>query len=186
MKRILSLVAAMLLLNACETNRQDKEAVERQLKADVKTAESNVEKHSVRVASNVRDSVKRTSMKLREWWLTPLPEERPRAVPASYCYKVLQDIVCYRDPVPGNTHNLVGWQGDGAKEPPVAQTLVMPMERVEAQNMANKGEERIKSAKPVFAAIPEREKKENEGQAVDATPTVGSEPLPDPTLSPQL
>jgi len=34
--------------------------------------------------------------------------------------------------------------------------------------------------------IPTEVKEDKEAQALDVTPTVGSEPLPDPALSPQL
>jgi len=186
MKNYLPVIAVLLLLTACETNQQDKEVVKAQVKEDVNTAQDNAERHTMRVANNMRNSIKRTSMKMREWWLTPVPEPVPVAVPPSYCYQVLQDIVCYRAPMPGMEHKLVGWQGDSAVPPPVAQTLSIPVSRIEQQNAAMSGAARVEAAKPVFKGIPVPAKEDSENTVLDATPQPGSEPLPDPALSPQL
>ena len=186
MKPVLAFSAALLLLCACETNERDGEALRAQATEDAKTVEDNVTRHSTRIANNTRDSIKRTSMKLREWWLTPLPEQVPRQVKTAYCYKVWQDITCYREPLPGKTHMLVAYQGDGAKAPPVAQTEALPQIRIEKQATSTTGEARVAAAKPVFGAIPEQPKADPAAQTIDATPAVGSEPLPDPSLSPQL
>lgn len=37
-------------------------------------------------------------------------------IPSSYCYKAMQDVVCYKDPQPGMESRLVGYQ-----EPPLIQ-----------------------------------------------------------------
>jgi hypothetical protein len=185
MKACLSIFTALLLLAACETNQQDKEAIKAQAAQDVRTVESNAKRHSMRIANNVRDQVKTTSMKLREWWLTPPENEIPRPVPPSYCYRVMQDILCYRDPMPGQTHMLVGYQGDDVAPPPLAQTKALPASRVQKQAASTTGAARVANAKPVFVSIPTQAKEDTDG-TLSATPQVGSEPLPDPALSPQL
>ena len=182
MNRHLPFIAALLLLAACETNPQDQEVIKAQAKEDVNIAERNAERHTMRVANNVRDQIKKTSMKMREWWLTPLPEAVPVPVPSSYCYQVFQDIVCYRAPMPGMEHKLVGYQGDNALPPPAAQTMSLPVNRIEKQDAST----RVAIAKPVFKTLPIPPKQEEATTVLDATPQPGSEPLPDPALSPQL
>lgn len=187
MKQFLAISAALLTLAACETNQQDKEAIKAQVNQDAEMASYNAQKHTTRVAGNIRDGVKRTAMKMREWWLTPLPDPVPTPVPPSYCYKVWQDIVCYRDAMPGATHMMVGYQGDPTQTPPppVAQTEPIPMSRIQKQNATMTGAARVAGARPVFVSIPVQPEADQNAQAVDTT-QVGSEPLPDPALSPQL
>ncbi|MDX2074339.1 MAG: hypothetical protein SFX19_08270 [Alphaproteobacteria bacterium] len=186
MKRQLAVLSALLLLAACETNEQDKEAIKAQVKEDVHIAEGNAERHTLRVANNLRDQTKKTAMKLREWWLTPLPNPEPPPVPPSYCYQVLQDIVCYRDALPGMTHKLVGYQGDGTPPPPTAQTKALPVSRIQKMNNAAAPDVRVANAKPVFVAPPTQVKEDKSSPVLDGAAAVGSEPLPDPNLSPQL
>ncbi len=186
MKPYLSIFPVLFLLAACETNEQDKEAIKAQVKEDAQIAESNAERHTVRVAGNVRDQTKKTAMKLREWWLTPLPDASPKPVPPSYCYQVFQDILCYRDAMPGMSHKLVGYQGDAIKPPPVAQMTALPTARIAKQNQSMTGAARVANAKPIFVASPVQPKEDKGSSVMDATPQPGSEPLPDPALSPQL
>ena len=186
MKNYLSVFSALLLLSACETNQQDKEAIKAQAKEDLHTVEGNAERHTMRVANNVRDQIKKTSMKMREWWLTPLAAPEPTPVPPSYCYRVLQDIVCYRDAMPGMTHKLVGYQGDGTQPPPMAQTKALPVSRIPKLSASAAGAARVANAKPVFISIPTQPKEDKAVQMEGGVPKIGSEPLPDPSLSPQL
>lgn len=187
MKQYLPWITLCLLLAGCETNQQDKEAIKAQAEADVQTAQGNATRHVTRVANNVRDQTKKTAMKLREWWLTPLPSQEPTPVPPSYCYRVMQDINCYRAPMPGRETQLVGYQGDGAVPPDVVQTKPLPVSRIQKQIASSSGASRIASAKPVFVSIPTQPKEDkSQQQQLDATPQVGSEPLPDPAHSPQL
>lgn len=185
MKNILPVMTALMLLAACETNRQDADDIKAQVKEDAKTAQSNVERHGSRVADNVRDSVKRTSMKLRQWWLTPLPEEMPPSVPPSYCYQVLQDIMCYRAPMPGMEHKLVGYQGDAALPPARSQTLALPSKQMNRSNTLMSGKARVEAARPVFRNMPQASE-DSAHDIADVLPELGNEPLPDPALSPQL
>jgi len=176
----------LFLLAACETNEQDKAALKTQAKADVNTAEANAEKHTMRVANNVRDQTKKIAMKMREWWLEPLPEKVIPELRPSYCYQVMQDIICYRQPMPGMTHRLVGYQGDNASEPPLAQTKALPKVQKDAQTLSGKPENRATSAKPVFVSIPTAVKVDKNMNAADEAAALGNEPLPNPALSPQL
>lgn len=186
MKNYVAIATLCLLLTACETNQEDKQAIKTQVKSDVQTAGSNVERHTTRVAGNVRDQVKKTAMKLREWWLTPLPNPPTPPVPPSYCYRVLQDVTCYREPVPALGTTLVGWQGDGAPPPPAVQTEPLPSigSIVKKENSMSPNS-RLASAKPVFVTEPKKVKADDT-PILDNTPEPGSEPLPDPALSPQL
>lgn len=99
----------------------------------------------------------------------------PKPLPPSYCYKVYQDIMCYREPIPGAERRLVGWQGDNVVEgvavtppepvvavPPSAQETqsAVPVPPVEASAMEEKPlspelQARVRAsgadaAKPVF------------------------------------
>lgn len=185
MKKMSSIIIALSLLAACETNEADKEAIKAQVKEDAQTAQNNAEKHSMRVLNNVRDQTKKTAMKMREWWLTPLPEPVYPALKPSYCYKVFQDITCYRQPVPGKEHQLVGYQGDGVTNSPVAQTLALPTVEKEKQ-LVGTPEARAKTARPVFVTPPTAIKENKSGSAADEAAALGNEPLPNPLLSPQL
>lgn len=186
MKKTGCIIAVLLLLTACETNDQDKAAIKEQLKEDTHTAEDNAKRHTMRVANNVRDQVKKTAQKMREWWLEPLPQQAIPAVPPSYCYQVMQDIVCYRQPVPGKTQQLVGYQGDNAAPPPLAQTAALPMVKENSITASGKPEVRVKTAKPVFVGIPVQPKQDKNTSALDEAAALGNEPLPNPMLSPQL
>lgn len=66
-----------------------------------------------RAADEVTGGVSTTWHKLREYTATdgkkpatPLPTSQAR-----YCYKSLQDIICYHKPIPGQEDRLVAWQG---------------------------------------------------------------------------
>jgi hypothetical protein len=185
-RHFLLLSSALLLLSACETNQQDKEAIKEQAKADAKVLQGRAEQSATRVANQVRDQVKKTSMLARKWWLTPLDNPPPTPVPPSYCYQVMQDIVCYRDAMPGMSHKLVGYQGDNTQPPPVAQTKALPALRIPKQTIGAAGAARVANAKPVFVKIPTPVKEDKSQKQPGTAPELGSEPLPDPTHSPQL
>ena len=67
----------LFTLAACETNRGDAIAVKEQAKQDVHTAADHGHRHAVRLANNVRDGIKRNSRALRDWVLTPPPDNSP-------------------------------------------------------------------------------------------------------------
>ncbi len=140
-----------------------------------------------RVATNVRDNVRHNSKKLKEWWFYDPEKDKKHAhaIPASYCYSVFQDVVCYRQPMAGWEHKLVGYQGTGALPPPVATTEPLPSL---AQNAARLPENRLTSTKPVFKEIPADLEKDKKDAADAGMPENNSaqEILPDPTNAPQL
>lgn len=171
------------VMSVRDTMTEDYTVIKQEVETDTLMARDNVAGRANRIANNMRDGIKRTAHKLREWWLVPLPEEAgPTPVPHSYCYKALQDVMCYRSPMPGWEHRLVGYQGTGAPPPPLATTRALPQRNVDS---AKQAENRVASAKPVFVNLPPEEKKTestSEPVAVDST----HENLPDPTLAPQL
>ncbi|MFW0777352.1 MAG: hypothetical protein ACN2B6_06505 [Rickettsiales bacterium] len=192
----LSLFVCLIALAGCtkEQAKQDRLAVEQQLnedgqyvaeqtEANAELIGDNVEKHAKRIADNVRDQVKKTNRKVRDWWLTPMPEKHDTPIANSYCYKALQDVLCYRQPVPGWEHRLAGYQGTYAKTPPAVQTEPLPTINMDGrEHVAN----RIAAAKPVFKETPKEEevKPETTEEILNADPA--NEVLPNPMLSPQL
>lgn len=139
-----------------------------------------------RVANNFRDGVRATTRRAKEWWFYDPEAEKQTGgtpVPPSYCYTVMQDIVCYPGPIPGWEHRLVGYQGTLAKAPPVVATKPLPKLAAEGDIPADT---RLKSAAPVFKEIPEEVKKEREDSAQPPAGDTAQETLPDPLMSPQL
>lgn len=137
-----------------------------------------------RIADNIRDNVRHNSRKFKEWWFYDPEKEKAgiheQAVPSSYCYSVLQDVVCYPGPMPGWEHRLVGHQGGGIT---VVETKTEPLPKLETGKRITP-DDRLKAAAPVFGEIPEEIKKErSEGTAISGS---AQEILPDPLISPQL
>ena len=138
------------------------------------------------MANNVRDSIKRTNDRLRDWWLTPLPKDTKKPISDRYCYKVLQDILCYRQQMAGWENRLVGYQGSTAQPPTTATMEMIPLR---ADDPSTLPANRAASAQPVFAAIPTDIKESNENNSSSNEPiTIDPmhEILPDPALAPQL
>jgi len=173
------------LLCSCTHFEQDKEVVKEQAKKDAKQVEANVTKNAMRVADNVRDSIKRTNDRVREWWITPLPSTAKQPMPTRYCYRVLQDILCYRDQMPGWENKLVAYQGEGAAPPTPATMKLMPL-RADNQNFPV--EKKLENLNPVFVSVPP-EVKGNSGQNVTTDATAiepAYETIQDSVTSPQL
>lgn len=169
-------------LEARDQATEDYTVIKQEVETDSLMARDNMAARANRIANNARDGLKQTAHRLREWWLTPLPEEHLTPVPPSYCYKALQDVMCYRQPMPGWEHRLVGYQGTGAEPPAAAMMKALPQRTVDTTKQA---ENRVASAKPVFVNLPPDEKKAENNEepvAVDSS----HETLPDPTLAPQL
>jgi len=194
--RTLLLFGVIASLAACtqQEAKQDADAVNQQLAEDANYVASetkdnaglvgdNVSKQTSRVADNVRDSVKKTNRKVRDWWLTPLPPEpENKPVASSYCYRVLQDILCYRQAMPGWEHRLAGYQGTGAEPPAPAMMRPLPQTTIDPRKTADN---RIANSKPIFVNLPpEEKKKENNEEKLDVDPA--NENLPNPIFSPQL
>jgi hypothetical protein len=183
--RKIAVIITMLALCACTHFDEDKEAVTNQVKKDARQVEANVTSKTMRVADNVRDSIKRTGERMREWWITPLPNPQKHAMPVRYCYRVLQDILCYRDQMPGWENKLVAYQGDGAAPPTPATMKLMPLR---SDNKNSVPDKRLESLKPVFVSIPP-EVREQKSQAAPANPAAiepAYEAIQDSVLSPQL
>ncbi len=139
-----------------------------------------------RAATGLKDNMHLTFDKLKKWAMTPPPNPPKKAVPASYCYQSLQDILCYRQPMPGWEARLVGYQGTDAAEPPAAMIKPMPV-RVADNTMLPAN--RAKTSKPLtvkaaVAAKPEEEQAEPEIKTISVD--AAHESLPDPALAPQL
>jgi hypothetical protein len=162
------LIVVVLMLSACDHFEADAEVAQAQIEADAEQAQANVESKAERVVNNVRDSIKRTNNRVRNWWLTPLPVEEAHVMPPRYCYRVLQDILCYRQPRTGWESRLVGYQGDNAPPPPAGVTVVTPLR---PHNPDATPAKRAENAKPVFAKIPEdnKENKDNKTAVPDVT-----------------
>lgn len=175
----ITVVLGLLILCSCEHFEQDKEVAVAQAKKDAKMVENNVSEKIVRVADNVRDSIKRTNNKIREWWITPLPSPKKHAMPTRYCYRVLQDILCYRQQMPGWENKLVGYQGHDAVPPTPTVTKLIPLRAEDPDTLP---ENRAAAAKPVFGAMPVAEDKTQDSEK---TATSG-ETLPESVFSPQL
>lgn len=193
------LILAVVLASCTkEQAKQDGQAVYDQVKEDAQfayeqasqdfnQASSQVQRHTQRIADATRDGIKRTNRRARDWWLTdPPPPLPPNAVPTSYCYTVLQDVVCYRAPMPGWEHRLVAYQGTGAEPPPPAVMKPLPSRNINTSSLSSS---RVESTKPVFVGLPldvkEDTKEEDESISPDSSDAL-NENLPDPTASPQL
>lgn len=184
--RKIFIIFSLLILCSCDHFEEDKETATVQAKKDVKQVEENVDKSVTRMANNVRDSIKRTNDRLRDWWLTPLPKDIKKTIPTRYCYKVLQDILCYREQMAGWENRLVGYQGTSA-EPPTPATMKLLPQR--ADNPEKLPANVAAKATPVFAAIPENTKESKDSSIPTNEPvTIDSmhEILPDPAIVPQL
>lgn len=135
-----------------------------------------------------KDNIKLTYQQSKKWLETPVNGQgAPQPVASSYCYHTLQDIVCYRQPMPGWEARLVAYQGTNAAPPAPAVMQLMPKPVKDARL---KPENRIANTKPVFDKIPEAPKDDaiTIDGAISPVPVMNPalEQLPDPALSPQL
>ena len=148
---------------------------------------ATVQTNSERVATDIKDSIYTRADRIEKWVLTPPASDEKKGVPASYCYQSYQDILCYRQPMPGAEARLVGYQGTDAPAPQVAVMKGLPR-RAEGVNM--EPEVRAKNAKPLAykntdAAKP-AEEPVAEGEIKTITIDAAHESLSDPTMAPQL
>ncbi len=185
MRKIL-MIFVLLSVCACDHYEQDQKAVVEQAKIDAKTVQGNVTHNTMRVADTVRDNVKRTGEKIREWWLTPLPSNAKQPMPTRYCYKVLQDILCYRQQMAGWENKLVGYQGANADPATPAKMKPLALRSDDKNALPDK---RAENLKPVFvgaATDPKETKDENASKTADVNIDATHENLPESPLSPQL
>lgn len=136
------------------------------------------------VGDNVKDSIYETKDQLKEWIFTP-PKKKgePLPIASRYCYKAQTDILCYRQPMPGWEGRLVAYQGTDALPPPPPVMELMPKATKDSRQLP---ENRVATAKPVFAEPPKEEKKEAKDPNEPELPNSLNEQLPDPSQSPQL
>lgn len=136
------------------------------------------------LANDTKDSIYETSYQIKDWAMTPpAPPKPPLEVADTYCYRVLQDILCHRQPMPGWEDRLVGYQGTHATSPTPAQMELLAKRKDDPSILpAN----RVANAKPVFTSLPplpkETEKSTESAPAVDSSHEI----LPDPALAPEL
>ncbi|MEZ5691118.1 MAG: hypothetical protein R3D71_05590 [Rickettsiales bacterium] len=175
-------ISSIIILSSCSHFEEDKNVVKEQVKHDAKDVQGNIEKNAIRVANNVRDGIKRTGEKVREWWITPLPKKVEKPVPTRYCYRVLQDILCYRNQMPGWESKLVGYQGNNAMPPREAQMTMMSLRE---ERLTLPIEERIAEAKPEVV-IKDKKPDDKLIKKNMSTTNIPSETLPDPIISPQI
>jgi hypothetical protein len=183
--RNIFIIFSMLLFCSCDHFEQDKIEAEIQLKKDAEDVKGNVTNNMMRVANNMRDNIKRTNDKMRDWWITPLPISSKKPIPARYCYRVLQDILCYRQQRIGWEGKLVGYQGSNAVPPIPATMKLLPLRADDASTLP---ENRAASVKPVFDDIPEDEKKQKNSEKTMGVTIIDplNEILPNSALLPQL
>jgi len=64
-----------------------------------------------RISNTAKKEYSDTYYKIKDM-LTPEPPKnlKEKPAPSRYCYRVMQDIMCYRDPQPGAEMRLVGYQ----------------------------------------------------------------------------
>jgi hypothetical protein len=139
-----------------------------------------------RVANNIRDNVKVTERHVKDWWNYEPEILPPHPVPDSYCYRTQTDVLCYRAPMPGWEHRLVGYQGTNAAPPPLAMMQPLPAKSVDEAMLP---ETRVNNAKPVFVEMPpevKEEPKDSKEITPETAPENVHETIADPTLSPQL
>ncbi|NBX03082.1 MAG: hypothetical protein EBR02_03255 [Alphaproteobacteria bacterium] len=151
------------------------------------TGGAEAPKNMERAATGIKDNLYRTGDRLKKWALTPPPEEGPKkAVPASYCYQSLQDILCYRQPMPGWEARLVGYQGTDVESPSPATMKPLP---VRAANAAMLPANRAANAKPLLvkaAIVPKADGEPKAEEMKEISVDAAHESLPDPALAPQL
>ena len=178
------ITTCFIALMGCDHYDSDKAVVTSQVEEDADQMATNIEKSGTSVANQVRENVKTTGEQLRSWLITPNPPKKPNnAIVASYCYRALTDVLCYRQPVPGWEGRLIAYQGTNAEPPASAQTQPLPKRIADASLLP---ENKAANAKPVFKELPppppQEEKNSNELPVFDAS----HEQLPNPTHSPQL
>lgn len=150
---------------------------------EVEIIPPRVESTALRVAGIVRDNVKVTARKVKDWWTYEPDARPPRSVPDSYCYRTQGDVLCYRSPMPGWEHRLVGYQGTFAEPPPPPIMQPLPTAVVDESKLpAN----RVANAQPVFVEMPLEAKEEPKTAEDLQAPENVRETIEDPALAPQL
>ena len=162
MKRYSALIGVSVLLAGCAP--------------DVQIAKS--------LATSLKDNVYETTYRVKDWAMTPPPKRgEPLQVADSYCYRALQDILCYSQPMNGWENRLVAYQGTNAKPPAPPRMQLLAKSKDDDSSLPVN---RVAGSKPVFTTLPALPK-EGEKNADPLQPTDSShEILPDPSLAPEL
>jgi len=139
-------------------------------------------------ANDMKANIYQTSGEVKDWFLTPPPKNERVPVASTYCYKVFQDILCYRQPMPGYEDRLIAYQGTNAEPPPAA--MMQPLSTQES-DMSKQPANRVANAQPVFVQIPADVKDttqdvQDKSQLPAPAADTAHETLPDPALAPQL
>jgi hypothetical protein len=183
MRKIIT-IFSLFFFCSCSHFVQDSKDVVGQAKEDATTIKENSANAVVRVATQLRDNVKLTNEHLRDWLITPLPKKENLPVPQRYCYRVLQDILCYREQMVGWENKLVGYQGTNAAPPVFVATKPLPLRTTDTSTTSVAT--RISASKPVFSEVP-NDIKDTKNAAGDVVSVDGAhETLPDSPLAPQL
>jgi hypothetical protein len=179
--------AALLILSACSP--QGKEAANANYEAakqHAKVAAENVSGVANKLANDLKENAYKTSYQVQKWAATPpAAPPVPNAVAKSYCYRSMQDVLCYRSPVPGAESRLVAYQGTDAEPPPPVITQLLPTHEFDSSQLP---ESRVANARPVFIGAPPEVKDEKPSLdiPIDTPPEKVPEQLPNPALVPQL
>lgn len=138
-----------------------------------------------RVGNFVKKDVYEATGKFYDWVLTPPPKKLPNPVPSSYCYRSFQDVLCYRQPMPGWEHRLVGYQGTGAAPPKPTITKLLPTRAAEPKPDPVA---RVEAMAPVFKEPPKQEKSDELSSTDDLTDLQdpSKQAIPTPITSPHL
>lgn len=140
-----------------------------------------------RAAGHTRDGIRNTGKHLKDWWFHDAKAKgEAKAIPSSYCYRTQGDVLCYRAPMPGWEHRLVGYQGTYAKAPPPVLMQPLPGQTVNPSMLPGN---RVANAKPVFVELPPEAKEEapkDPAALLETDPQNVQETIQDPSISPQL
>ena len=193
--RKLLIISGILALTGCTHLKEDTSSVVAAgvgAEADAVQVLDNEQKNAKTGLDLMKENAMKTGEYMRKWFIMPKPDapRDDRVIASSYCYRVLQDIVCYRQPMPGWEHRLVAYQGTHAKEPPLAMMEPLPKRAEDVAAAASppqKAESKVANVKPVFKDLPKEQKPAEEEQPdLGPVPETVHEQLPNPALAPQL
>jgi len=154
---------------------------------NIKGAANNAATVAGAVATEAKDATYEASYHVQKWVVTPPGggPKPPQAIANRYCYHSLQDILCYRAPMPGAENRLVAYQGSDAEEPPQATMQLLPTHPYDSSQQPAS---RVANASPVFIGMPPEVKGDVSQPGAPATPPMDKIPeqQPNPVTTPQL
>lgn len=186
LSRYVALSLVLLGVSACSPQgKAELKANMQAANANIKQALDNAGAVANKFADQARENAYETSYQVQEWAMKK-PEVKPPGVIAQrYCYHSLQDILCYRAPMPGAEQRLVAYQGTFAEPPPPAVTQLLPTHPFDSSQLP---ENRIANATPVFIGLPPdiQEEGPQSPPVIDLNPANIPAERPNPELAPQL